>query len=648
MMHWRTAGLALLLALAPALRAAAPPRPDAALAAALQEARKGNIDVAFLAADALLKQHPQDANIRAVRDVLQQRAVLDHLERAHNLAGLGQTLPAAVEYRSALAIDPTNVDARIGLATELASPAPHRAPDGSLRVADLAPPVQPEPSATPHAFHLEGGLRQVLGTVTAAYGMKAYVANTVPDVHFRLDIADASFAQAMRVIGDLASVNFVALDPHTLYFDTREKMLTELPLAQRTFYLPWLTKPNDLTEMSSMLRNTLDLRQVDVDQSHMALVVRATPEQLDAAERLLLDLSQPPGEIVLELKLLEVSRTVAETLGVNAPTEFQMFSLGPLLEQLEQTQSLQSLISQFFTSGGLNSLLTNGTISSTALQAAASQLSPLLQQPFVTFGGGATLMALTVPGAGVAASDATEQVNTLDDAWLRAADGQAADLKVGQRYPILNTSFSPIYLSSAIAQAIGTGSLVQPFPSFTYEDLGLELKITPHLSAGPGAIPEVALEVESDVTALTGAETNGMPVLSNRNVKTQMSLHDGEPALLAGLFDQSEQQSLSGIPGLNSIPGLGLLFSQESPQLSRDELLILVTPHFVSRPRSDTAAIWLPPGFGTQTPPSGPPPTDIPGLGPPINGVPPPVQPIIPPGPGRGGFGGDSPGRGGN
>ena len=64
---------------------------------------------------------------------------------------------------------------------------------------------------------------------------------------------------------------------------------------------------------------------------------------------------------------------------------------------------------------------------------------------------------------------------------MRAAQNIAATVKIGERYPILNSTFSPIYNTAAIASVIGNGSYIAPFPSFNYEDLGLTVKATPSI-----------------------------------------------------------------------------------------------------------------------------------------------------------------------
>lgn len=559
----------------------------------MSAARAGHWDEAFLLARAAAARQPGDSELDTVREYLRQRATLVHLESAHRLQLARDPGAAALEFRAALALDPSNLEARRGLAAQFPEASPPPATSTELRVRNAAPPVEIAPSAGTHDFHLRTDLRAGVATVAAAFGLRAYVADAVPNPNLRLDLDHASFAQAMAALHDLGQVSWIPLDAHTLYFATPGQLHAQAPMAMRTFYLPWVGDGVELNEIGNIVRTLLGIQEITVDAGSRALSVRAQPLQLDAAEKLLLDLHHPPGQILLEIKILEVNETAARDLGLSIPSQFTMFALGPLLAELQQSNNLSQSIFQLFEQGGLNAVLSSGQLGSGALAQAQSQLSPLLQNPFVVFGGGATLMALSVPNATANFNVSQGRVASLETALMRAQGGQSAELKIGQRYPVINASFSPISLSPAISQVIGNGSFIQPFPSFSYEDLGLDAKITPYV----GAHRDLRLQVEVNINALTGVSSNNIPILSNRHLITEIGLHDNEPVVLAGLLNQQEMATLSGLPGLAQLPGFGRLFSTESIQNDRDQLVLLVTPHVVQMPGSESAATWLPSSF---------------------------------------------------
>ena len=161
---------------------------------------------------------------------------------------------------------------------------------------------------------------------------------------------------------------------------------------------------------------------------------------------------------------------------------------------------------------------------------------------------------------------------------------------MGSRYPILNAAFAPIYNNSAIAQVVGNQSYAAPFPSVSYEDIGLTLKAKPQVHNNS----DVALELDLEFRTLGATNSNGIPIISNREYKGGIMLKEGEPAAVAGMVTASEERTLSGLPAFSKIPGFGLLTSQSTKQEENDELLILITPYVVRNPeRTEPPEIWM-------------------------------------------------------
>lgn len=581
----------------PAQRAAASPArlaPKAALRLlrpALSEARHRRWDAAYLLAKAENDAYPDNLLLASAASELQQEAALLHLQYAHRDQAAGNTLRAAVEYRSALAIDPANQEAQRGLAAALApegavSPRPDRT---TLRVERAAPPVRPAFDPGRHDISFRGQSRILIGTVAAAYGLRAYVQDAVPDRAVTFAIGDATFAQAMNALHDVLGVDWTALDAHTLYFGVAASAAAFQPLAVRTFYFPGSEQQNELSEMVQLLRVILTPYRVDADTARHAITIRDRPDKLDAAERLLLDLSGAPGDVLFEVQIVATDDTVARQLGVAAPAQLQAVALGPILKQLQQSLSEQQLIQTLFSQGGLNALLNSGALSQ-QLGQLQSQLSPLLKTPFAVFGGGLTAMALTLPPASLNLSLTSARSMSLERAWLNSSSGEEASLKIGQRYPVVNATFSPILLSSAIQKVVANGSFLQPFPSFTFEDLGLNLTLTPYL-AGDEA---VSLKIQAQERALAGQGVNGIPILSDRQLQTVLELKNGEPAIIAGLQTAINSRTKTSVPVIGALPLLGEAFTVRQNNRQLQDLLVVITPHIVREPPGSAAPIWLP------------------------------------------------------
>lgn len=558
------------------------------LAPAIQAAHRGHWDQAYWLASDAARAHAQDRLIQSVCAALKQQAVRAYVVQAQREQERGLSLAAALDYRAALAIDPSSPAARHGLDQILSLPAP--AGSGAMRIERAAPPPQLTPAPGLRKFELDTGLRQAIGAVAAAYGLHAYIQNAVPDAPVRLHMGEASFPEAMRVLRQLGGVDWMPLGPRTIYVGLARQAQRFEPLEVRTFYLPWLAKPADLVQLEETLRIILDPYEVQGDTSAHSITIRARPPIVDAAEQLLLNLGGGAGGVLFEVKIAEVSRSFARQLGVTTPYQLQALALGPILSQFATAASSESqLLQDLFANGGLNNLLNAGQIGQ-QLSALESQLAPLLATPFATFGGGLTAMALTLPPATLNLSLEVARTTTLETAWLRAESGQPATLKLGERYPVINATFSPILDSAAVAKVLGSGSFRPPFPSFTFVNLGLNLKLTPHLDGRGGMI----VQVQAQEQELSGTSNNGVPILEDHKLSTLVDLRDGEPALIAGLGSRQNTGVRTALPGLGQIPGFGDAFGSSQTNRASEELVVIVTPHILRTWRPRAAAIWLP------------------------------------------------------
>ncbi|HKV26494.1 MAG TPA: FG-GAP-like repeat-containing protein [Candidatus Acidoferrum sp.] len=122
----------------------------------------------------------------------------------------------------------------------------------------------------------------------------------------------------------------------------------------------------------------------------------------------------------------------------------------------------------------------------------------------------------------------------------------------------------------------GGGVAQQPYPGAEYEDLGVKIKATPSMHTDG----DVTLKLEFEIRALAGSSINGIPVLSNRSLSQTVRVKEGVPTLIAGLLDNQETRTLTGLPGFSTFPGgLGYLFGQRNSTDQNTEMIILITPY---------------------------------------------------------------------
>jgi len=163
-------------------------------------------------------------------------------------------------------------------------------------------------------------------------------------------------------------------------------------------------------------------------------------------------------------------------------------------------------------------------------------------------------------------SDANTRI--LANPQLRASEGSTASARFGDRVPVPVTTFTPI--------ATG-GTPQQPIVSFNYENIGVNIDITPRTHHDD----DVTLLLNVAVTNISGTGFGGLPTFGNREIKTQIRLRDGETNLLAGLIRDDERRLVEGVPGLSDIPGVGKAFGHTTKTAQQTDIVLTLTPHIV-------------------------------------------------------------------
>jgi general secretion pathway protein D len=144
----------------------------------------------------------------------------------------------------------------------------------------------------------------------------------------------------------------------------------------------------------------------------------------------------------------------------------------------------------------------------------------------------------------------------------------AAQARFGEQVPVPVTTFAPI--------ATG-GVQQQPITSFQYQNIGVNIDITPRTHHDD----DVSLALKVVVTSQLGTGFGGLPTFGNREITTAIRLRDGETNLLAGLIRDDERMVLEGIPGLSDIPGVGRLFAHNRKETVQTDVVLTLTPHII-------------------------------------------------------------------
>ena len=366
-------------------------------------------------------------------------------------------------------------------------------------------------------------------------------------------------------------------------------------LLEETLYVPGST-PEQMGELGNLIKSVFEVKQVAVRNSSGDLVVRAPRETLKAINVTVADLVQGSSEIVFDLKLYEVDRTRTRSIGPQLPQGFGVYNVASTAQSLVSAN--QTIINQAI-ANGLITLSGNATrdliTEAVFLIASGVASSSVLSGTLGFIGGGLTYTGVTeTGGANFSLSLNSSDARILDDITLRAGDRQASTFRAGTRYPIetgiynsagnVNSSalsgvtINGISASTLLNQYLGTSS-AYAIPQFQYEDLGITLKATPNVSKSG----EVRLHLELKIEALTGASLDGIPVLASRQFVSDVTVPDGDTALMVSSLSRTEAIAISGTPGLGEIPGFQSLGALRTNEQDTTELVMLITPHIVRR-----------------------------------------------------------------
>ncbi|MGD0800763.1 MAG: hypothetical protein ABR906_05560 [Terracidiphilus sp.] len=447
--------------------------------------------------------------------------------------------------------------------------------------------VELAPSSDVHSFHLHADQRQVIPQVYKAYGIEATVDETVRPVQVHLDLDNAGFEAATRIVGMLTTSFYVPLDAHRALVakDTKDNRQQFMRLGYETVYLPGLTDA-ELKSVSDLAKTVFDAQQAVTESTSSTITIRAPQRTLDAFNATMSQLLDGQSQVMLEVRLIQLAHTRTRNTGVQPPQSVSAFNV--YTEEQSILNANSATVQQIISSGLASS---NDTIAILGILIAAGDVSSsLFSNGVALFGGGLTQSALA-PGAITAnftlnTSDSRE----LDQMQLRLGDGEKATMRSGSRYPIQTSSYSSSAPSvpniPGLTGAGASGSLasllssyassVPNIPQVEYQDLGLTLVATPKVLRNG----KVALTIDLKIDALSGSSINGNPILNNRAISGVVTLKQGETVAVVSELDKNESRAISGVPGLSEIPGLNNVTGNDV-QKNYASLLVLITPHVI-------------------------------------------------------------------
>jgi general secretion pathway protein D len=455
----------------------------------------------------------------------------------------------------------------------------------------IAGPITLIPNPGLKSFHVHSDEQDVIRQVLSSYGIRPVFDESVQHNNIRFDLEELPYQQAVSILLDMGHLFSVPLDAKSVIIakdtpENRERLEHQL---QETIFIPGMTN-EEMDNLGTLVKNIFDVKQVTVGKSSGTLVIRAPQETLTYINLTLADLIDGGSEVMIDLQLYSVDKTNQRNIGAQLPQQIGIYSVSSAAQNLVSAN--QSIVNQAIAQGLIPAGASNVAIA-LALVASGLVQSTLLSSTIGFFGGGLTTTGVTTNqnptfNLALTASD----TRALNDIQVRVADRQSATFRVGERYPITtatyssgvtgsaaalaNTTINGVPVSSLLNSGVGTTATI---PQIQYEDLGLTLKATPTVQKSG----EIRLHIDMKIEALTGNSLSNIPILNSQQFASDITLNDGESALMASSLTKNESASLSGYPGISQLPGFQTATGDRVTDTTSSELILLVTPHITRR-----------------------------------------------------------------
>ena len=519
----------------------------------------GDFDKALEMYSLASQESPRDSRFTLAERRMRFVAGQAHVSVGLDLRQQGLLEEALTEFERAFAIDPASsvaaqerrrtielIEQRDALAR--AGEAPPPAGQSALEearleraqmVGSITAPADLVPlSAEPINLMLKEQSKVVFETIGKLAGINVLFDPDFSDSEVEIEIRNATLPEALDYVGLLAKAFWKTVTHNTVMVanDNPNKRREFEDEVIKTVYLTNLSTQQDLAEVSTAIRGVTDLRRLFTVASMNAIVIRGSRSKVAIAEKIVHDMDKPKPEVVVDVLVLETSKSTKRTLGL-APTS-------------PGGKGLQFPIGYTGAESGGIALNRFGDV-------------------------GVGSWSTVLPGFQLTALFSNSQTELLQSPRVRTADNHQADLRIGDRIPIATGSFQPG------VGGVGINPLVNT--QFTYTDVGVNVSLTPKIHANRDVSMHVEVEI-SNVRDFVDIGGISQPVIGQRTIQHDIRVQEGEASVIGGLNQSQIFKTRAGVPFLGEIPVIGKLFSDEDVQRTESEILLVLIPHIVRMP----------------------------------------------------------------
>ncbi len=504
---------------------------------------------------------PADVRYKERLERVRFQAAAAHVDRGRVLRQNGDFQGALTEFARALMIDPGDQAAQqetditlkqqaAPVVTPQGAEQARRATDTLDAIGGISGIAELKPvSNDPITLSMVEDTKVIYQAIGKAAGLNVLFDPDYASKRIPIDLRNVSLSDSLRIVGTIAGTFYKTVTPNTIFVaqNSRAKRTDLDEVAVQTFYLTNASQQADATEVLTAIRNLLDPTvKVYLVPSQNAIVMRATPDQLLLAQKLMNDLDRAKPEVVVDVAVLQVNRDKVRTLGIQLP---QSIGLTPQVANSTNTASTPG----------------TGNGAAPATPSTNLTLNNLAHLNANNFG-------VTISGGTLNALLTDSDTRVLQNPRVRATDGQRAQLKIGSRIPVATGSYNA-GVSTGVA-SIGVQT------QFTYLDIGVNIDMTPTVHYDREIALKLRIEISSQANTVNISGVNE-PIIAQDVVEQVIQLKEGEPSILAGLLEKDDLRSLSGTPGLAELPLLRYIFGSNNHEVRQNEIVFVLIPHIV-------------------------------------------------------------------
>jgi general secretion pathway protein D len=291
--------------------------------------------------------------------------------------------------------------------------------------------------------------------------------------------------------------------------------------------------------------------RITPDVVNNTLLIYADQENYRIIEATLLQVDQPQLQVAIDATIAEVTLNDDLTYGVQSYLTSQNFGLKPNTGSILNTTATTAPATVTDPTTGLVSV-------------AGSVTNAFINRAFPGFN--FLVGSETQPSLILQALHTVTTVKVLSNPSLVVINNQVATLQVGDSVPVSTGSATVLTTSNTVVNTID------------YRNTGIILRVSPRISVNGNVRLDIEQEI-SNVSAATAASLT--PTVSERKVKSSISVATGQTVLLAGLISEQQNGTRSGIPLLDQIPGIGDAFGNQDKSTARTELIIFIRPQII-------------------------------------------------------------------